>query len=113
MPGMGQTRLKTRVMKVIEIASSRYGASSGFPSCPNYSDNGRPEPRETRGFFLSHMGERAAKKASGFAILMTILAVGCQGGRTIAAQPVLHVPMIPSTYPGKIPPSSHPTVTYL
>lgn len=90
-----------------------YGARSRFLSCPNYSDNGRPEPGETRGFLLSHTGERAAKKACGFALFMTLLAVGCHSGRTIGAQPVLRVAMIPSTDPGKIVRESQPLVNYL
>jgi phosphonate transport system substrate-binding protein len=54
-----------------------------------------------------------AKKASVFAILVSVLAVGCQSGRTISSEAVLRVAMIPSTDPGKIVRESQPLVNYL
>jgi phosphonate transport system substrate-binding protein len=51
------------------------------------------------------------KKACGFAILITLLAVGCRSGRS--SQAVLRVAMIPSTDPGKIVRESQPLVNYL
>lgn len=53
------------------------------------------------------------KKACGFAILIILLAVGCESGRTVTSQPVLRVAMIPSTDPGKIVRESQPLVNYL
>src|SRR5260370_23897074 len=53
------------------------------------------------------------KKACGFAILLTLLAVSCQSGRTIGSQAVLRVAMIPSTDPGKIVRESQLMVNYL
>jgi len=53
------------------------------------------------------------KKACGFAILLTLLAVSCQSGRTIGSQAVLRVAMIPSTDPGKIVRESQLLVNYL
>jgi len=41
-------------------------------------------------------------KACEFAILITLLIVGCQSGRTISSQVVIRVAMIPLTDPGKI-----------
>jgi phosphonate transport system substrate-binding protein len=54
-----------------------------------------------------------AKKASGFAILITLLSVGCQSGRPVGSQAVVRVAMIPSTDPGKIVRESQPLVNYL
>jgi phosphonate transport system substrate-binding protein len=54
-----------------------------------------------------------AKKASVFAVLVTVLAGGCQSGRTISSEAVLRVAMIPSTDPGKIVRESQPLVNYL
>jgi phosphonate transport system substrate-binding protein len=54
-----------------------------------------------------------AEKASVFAILVTVLAVGCQSGRTTGSKAVLRVAMIPSTDPGKIARESQPLVNYL
>jgi phosphonate transport system substrate-binding protein len=53
------------------------------------------------------------KKACGFAILISLLTVGCQRGRTPGSQGVLRVAMIPSTDPGKIVRESQPLVNYL
>src|SRR5215469_3212264 len=53
------------------------------------------------------------KKACAFAILITLLAVGCQSGRTSGSSVVLRVAMIPSTDPGKIVRESQPLVNYL
>src|SRR5216684_2160943 len=53
------------------------------------------------------------KKACGFAILISLLTVGCQSGRTPGSQGVLRVAMIPSTDPGKIVRESQPLVNYL
>ena len=53
------------------------------------------------------------KKASAFAILISLFTVGCQSGRTPASQGVLRVAMIPSTDPGKIVRESQPLVNYL
>lgn len=75
------------MMKVIDMAFSKYGAS--------------------------HLGVRGPNKLCEFVILITLLAVGCQSGRSIASQPVLHVAMIPSTDPGKIVRTSQPLVNYL
>ena len=53
------------------------------------------------------------KKACGFAILISLLTVGCQSGRTTGSEAVLRVAMIPSTDPGKIVRESQPLVNYL
>ena len=52
-------------------------------------------------------------KASVFAILVTVIAVGCQNHRAISSETVLRVAMIPSTDPGKIVRESQPLVNYL
>src|SRR6201987_4029892 len=52
-------------------------------------------------------------KACGFAILISLLTVGCQRGPTPGSQAVLRVAMIPSTDPGKIVRESQPLVNYL
>jgi phosphonate transport system substrate-binding protein len=52
-------------------------------------------------------------KACGFAILISLLSVGCQRGPTPGSQAVLRVAMIPSTDPGKIVRESQPLVNYL
>ncbi len=54
-----------------------------------------------------------AKKASVFAILVTVFAVGCQSSRTVNSETVLHVALIPSTDPGKIVRESERLVNYL
>jgi phosphonate transport system substrate-binding protein len=53
------------------------------------------------------------KKAWGFAILISLLTVGCPSGRSPGSQGVLRVAMIPSTDPGKIVRESQPLVDYL
>ena len=53
------------------------------------------------------------KKAWGFAILISVLTVGCQSDPTPGSQGVLRVAMIPSTDPGKIVRESQPLVNYL
>jgi len=52
-------------------------------------------------------------KACGFAILISLLTVGCQRGPTDGSRAVLRVAMIPSTDPGKIVRESQPLVNYL
>src|SRR5258707_4292888 len=59
------------------------------------------------------MGVKMPKRACGFAILITLLAMGCQNDRTIGSQAVLRVAMIPSTDPGKIVRESQLLVNYL
>jgi phosphonate transport system substrate-binding protein len=53
------------------------------------------------------------RKSLWFALLLTVLAEGCVGGRTSTSQPVLRLAMIPSTDPGKIVRESQPLVNYL
>ena len=53
------------------------------------------------------------KKACGFAVLITVLAVGCHSGPTSSSQAVLRLAMIPTTDPGKIVRESQPLVNYL
>ena len=53
------------------------------------------------------------KKAFGFAVLLLLLAFGCNRDRTASSEPVLRLAMIPSTDPGKIMRESQPLVNYL
>src|ERR1700752_198249 len=53
------------------------------------------------------------KKAWGFAILISVLTVGCQSDPTPGSQGVLRLAMIPSTDPGKIVRESQPLVNYV
>ena len=52
------------------------------------------------------------KKTLWFVLLLTLLTVGCKGGRN-SSSPVLRLAMIPSTDPGKIVRESQPLVSYL
>jgi len=53
------------------------------------------------------------KRVFGFAALLVLFAVGCNGGRTGGSESTLHLALIPSTDPGKIVRESQPLVNYL
>jgi phosphonate transport system substrate-binding protein len=53
------------------------------------------------------------KRVFGFAALLVLFAVGCNGGRTGGSESTLHLALIPSTDPGKIVRESQPLVRYL
>lgn len=53
------------------------------------------------------------KRVFGFAALLVLFAVGCNGGRTGGSESTLHIALIPSTDPGKIVRESQPLVKYL